>query len=128
MTPCSDEVGLIRDRLRRPNLLESQTAILCRETSTITRFTFDSSKFGVLKPYCTSKPSTPRNNRSAFRWCNVSSAIGPTNENELLRNVPPVRITSTVVFECSAAMFTALVVIVRLRYLRTDLALDVVVV
>src|SRR5450432_1020723 len=82
MTPCSEDVGPIKERLRRPNLLESQTAILCRETSSITRLTFDSNKFGVLKPYCTSKPSTPRNNRSAFRWRKVSSAIGPTRENE----------------------------------------------
>ena len=31
---------------------------------------------------------------SAFNLCSVSSAIGPTRENEFFRKVPPVRITS----------------------------------
>src|SRR3954451_20069029 len=60
MTACTAEDGAISDRLRRPNLLESQTATVLFATSTITRFTFASSKFGVLRPKCTSKPSTPR--------------------------------------------------------------------
>src|SRR5271157_3012492 len=42
--------GAIRDRLRRPNLLESQTATVFLATSTITRLTFASSRLGVLSP------------------------------------------------------------------------------
>jgi hypothetical protein len=43
--------GTINDKLRRPNLLESQTAIVRFAASTITRFTLASSKLGVLNPY-----------------------------------------------------------------------------
>jgi hypothetical protein len=44
---------------------------------------------------------------------NVSSAIGPTSEKEFFRRVPPVRITSRDEPASSAAIFTALVIIVR---------------
>ena len=82
--------------------------------STISLFTFASSRFGVLNPYCVSKPSTPRNSRSALSRRSVSSAIGPTSENQFLRRVPPVKMTSTDVPESSAAILTAFVMIVRL--------------
>jgi hypothetical protein len=39
--------------------------------------------------------------------------MGPTREKEFFLRLPPVRITSTVEPESSAAMFTALVMIVR---------------
>ena len=41
------------------------------------------------------------------------SAIGPTSEKEFFRRVPPVRITSSDEPANSAAIFTALVMIVR---------------
>jgi hypothetical protein len=44
---------------------------------------------------------------------NVSSVIGPTSEKEFFRRVPPVRITSRDEPASSAAIFTALVIIVR---------------
>ncbi len=44
---------------------------------------------------------------------NVSSAIGPTSEKEFFRRVPPVRITSRDEPARSAAIFTALVIIIR---------------
>ena len=50
ITSCTAEGGAINDRLRRPNLLESQTATVFFATSTITRLTFASSRFGVLNP------------------------------------------------------------------------------
>src|SRR5581483_1274870 len=106
--------GTIKERLRRPNLLPSQTATEILETSTMTRLTFASSRLGVLNPYSTSKPSTPRNRISALSLCNVSSAIGPTSEKEFFRRVPPVRITSTSVPASSETILTALVTIVRL--------------
>ena len=46
MTSCNAEGGTINDRLRRPNLLESQTATVFLAISTITRLTFASSRFG----------------------------------------------------------------------------------
>ena len=51
--------------------------------------------------------------KSALRRRKVSSAMGPTREKEFLRSVPPVRITSTAVPDSSAAMLTALVMMVR---------------
>src|SRR5579885_201006 len=50
ITSSSAEGGTIWDRLRRPNLLASQTAILRFATSTITRFTLASNRLGVLRP------------------------------------------------------------------------------
>ena len=54
-----------------------------------------------------------KHKRSALRPRRVSSAMGPTSENEFLRRVPAVRITSTAVPASSAAMLTALVMMVR---------------
>src|SRR5438270_12886523 len=48
MTACRADVGTIRERLRCPNLLESQTAIVRLATSTITRLTLASRRLGVL--------------------------------------------------------------------------------
>src|SRR5437588_4297937 len=50
MICCSAVGGTISDKLRRPNLLESQTATVRLATSTITRFTFASRRLGVLRP------------------------------------------------------------------------------
>src|SRR6202034_37657 len=91
MTSCTADVATIRERLRSPNLLESQTATVRLATSTITRFTLASRRLGVLSPKCASKPSTPRKRRSALRRRSVSSAMGPTSEKEFWRSVPPVR-------------------------------------
>lgn len=55
----------MRDKLRRLNLVESQTATTWRAAFTIARFTRDSSKLGVVRPTSGSKPSTPRKRMSA---------------------------------------------------------------
>src|SRR5580693_8128305 len=99
-------------RLRRPNLLESQTAMVLRAMSTIARFTSDSKRFGVKSPALVSKPSTPKNKMSALSWRKVRSASGPTREKEFLRSMPPVRITSMFVPASSAAMLIAFVITV----------------
>lgn len=78
----------MRDKLRLPNLLESQTATTIRAISIMARFTFASKRFGVLSPLWTSKPSTPRKRMSAFKRRHVSSAIGLTSEKEFFRRVP----------------------------------------
>ena len=44
------EGGMIRDKLLRPNLLESHTAIARFATSTMTRLTLASRRLGVLRP------------------------------------------------------------------------------
>ena len=54
--------------------------------------------------------------------------MGPTSEKEFLRSVPPVRMTSTAVPASSAAMLTALVMMVRFWKLRRARAMAVVVV
>src|SRR5919108_3783110 len=125
---CRALGGPIREKLRRPNLLESHTATIHLATSTITRFTFASRRLGVLSPKRTSKPSTPRKRMSAFSRRKVSSAIGPTRENEFFRKVPPVKITSMALPASSDAIFTALVTIVRFRRPRSARAIAVVVV
>jgi len=50
ITSFNADGGAISERLRRPNLLESQTATVRLATSTITRLTFASKRFGVLRP------------------------------------------------------------------------------
>ena len=65
-----------------------------RVISTMTRLTLASSRFGVVRPNCTSNPSTPRKCKSALNKYSVSSARGPTSENEFSRRVPPVKTTS----------------------------------
>src|SRR5208282_3860708 len=122
------EVGAMRDRLLRPNLLESHTATTRLAISIITRLTLASRMLGVLSPYCTSNPSTPKNRMSAFRRRSVSSAIGPTRENEFLRNIPPVRITSGEAPASSVATLTALVMMVTFVRSRNLRATHVVVV
>src|SRR3974390_2432128 len=99
------EVARISDKLRRPNLLESHTSTTRRAAPAMARFTRASRRLGVVKPYRTSKPSTPRNKRSALNFCNDSSASGPTSENEFALRTPPVRITCTAVSASSPAMF-----------------------
>src|SRR5208282_3146504 len=66
ITSWTAVIGMMLQRLRRPNLLESQTAIVRRAMSTMARFTSDSNKFGVKRPALVSKPSTPRNKMSAL--------------------------------------------------------------
>ena len=50
---------------------------------------------------------------SALNRRKVSSAMGPTSENEFFRKVPPVRMTSIKLPASSAAILTALVMMVR---------------
>lgn len=50
ITCCIADVSIISERLRLPNLLESHTATVRLAISAIIRFTFDSSKLGVLSP------------------------------------------------------------------------------
>ena len=51
ITSCKAVGGTIKDKLRRPNLLESHTATVRFATSTMIRFTFASRRLGVLSPY-----------------------------------------------------------------------------
>ena len=111
-TSCTDVTGIMLHKLRRPNLLESQTATVRRAISTMARLTCASSRFGVNNPARVSKPSTPKNKMSALNCRSVCSASGPTSENEFLRNVPPVSMTSMCVPANSAAMLIAFVITV----------------
>src|SRR4029077_20591417 len=63
-----------------------------------------------------------------FTFRKVSSASGPTTEKEFLRSTPPVKITSTGESASSAAIFVALVIIVKLLNARHALAIAIVVV
>lgn len=112
MTQCTAEGGTMRERLRRLNFVESQTATTRREAFTMARLTRDSRKFGVVSPTSGSNPSTPRKRMSACISSSTSSASGPTSEKEFLRRLPPIRMTSRFVLASSAAMFTALVITV----------------
>ena len=105
--------GTIEDKLVRPNLLESHTAITRAAICTMSRFNCASSRLGVETPDWVSNPSTPRKSMSAFSRRRLSSAMGPTSEYELLRNIPPVRMTSRLLPDSSLAMLMALVMMVR---------------
>src|SRR5439155_4072554 len=68
------------DRLRRRNVLESATTSTSRETRIMIALSWASSTSGVERPMAGSRPSTPRNSRSALRPRRVCSAWGPTSE------------------------------------------------
>ena len=105
--------GPILETLLRPSLLKSVTTLTSLAERIITLLSCASSKSGVEGPFSRSKPSTARKRRSAWNSFIMASACGPTKEQAIGRNSPPIIIKETPGASASStAMFRAFVITV----------------